>query len=301
MRDQKWLTRCAGNAQVFLLGYDGSREGELQKFLEQHPPCVPWAHDTVAHQGPAAYGDFLIAQPLIFGEKGRRIPDFMWIATNSGTLRVTLIELERGGKVTFNQDETPNAEFNQARGQLNQWRLAVSENRDDFIKHHKIRHMLAHRNLVFNYGLLYGRRDEFYGSGIHKTRGPYLQQLRGQMSQSDEDYASVDRIREAPHTLTASAITVQRAEQGTLRVISVPPTFRTGPKTPQLLRETEGLREAIEKLSDRDLTGQRGRSKKRVRYLLDRCDYWDGAYKNWVRSTGATDENDGWSTRFNTE
>jgi hypothetical protein len=53
---------------------------------------------------------------------GTKVPDFMWIAADSGTIYPILIEIESPRKRWFTNQGKPNFEFTQAHTQLATWK-----------------------------------------------------------------------------------------------------------------------------------------------------------------------------------
>src|SRR5690242_12013935 len=70
-----------------LLKEPSAEERHYQAFLEQHPALVPGAFSTpgVGKSGHYPFPVALITQPPLRG-LGNRVPDFMWIASDSGTI-----------------------------------------------------------------------------------------------------------------------------------------------------------------------------------------------------------------------
>src|SRR4051812_27380742 len=68
---------------------------EMQRFLEQHPSLLPGAFPFwgSAGGGHGAYPNVLITQPALQG-LGKRIPDFLWIARDTASVRPVFIEIE---------------------------------------------------------------------------------------------------------------------------------------------------------------------------------------------------------------
>src|SRR4051812_2885276 len=93
-----WNTYSASTVRAWneLLASDSTPEHVVQAFLERHPAVVPGCRTTA---GAGLSGHYpeppgLITQPPLRGLNAR-IPDFMWIATNSSTVSPILVEIER--------------------------------------------------------------------------------------------------------------------------------------------------------------------------------------------------------------
>lgn len=99
---------------------DSFDEGSIQRFLEQHPCLIPGAfpEGTTSH---APFPGAIITQPSLVGVR-ERIPDFMWLATDSTTFQPTLIEIESPNKSWWTDNGTQHQKFTQAWEQLQEWR-----------------------------------------------------------------------------------------------------------------------------------------------------------------------------------
>ena len=115
-----YTTRVMGEFASLLSGEP--TEKEVQEFLDRHPALVPGAFTPSGSSGHYPLHCALITQPLLPGFHAR-VPDFMWIATHSGTWYPTLIEIESPTKKLFTSGGLPTAEFTAASTQLAQWRL----------------------------------------------------------------------------------------------------------------------------------------------------------------------------------
>ena len=105
----------------------GPDERQVQAFFERYPALVPGGLTPGGSTGHYPLHCALITQPVLPGFHSR-LPDLMWIATDSGTWYPTLIEIESPGKRLFTKRGVPTAAFTQARTQLAQWLMVPKPN-----------------------------------------------------------------------------------------------------------------------------------------------------------------------------
>lgn len=198
--------RCSAEFQKLLAG--NSTESKLQKFFEKNPCLVPGAWTPSAKSGHYPMHCALITQPRLPGLKSR-IPDFMWISTNSQYWYPTLVEIERPDKLIFRSNGNLKSEFTQARNQLSQWRtwFRDPDNVLVFKKEYGIeRSHLSSRSMKLHMILIYGRRNEFEDN-------PHLSKQMGSlMPGEDEELMSYDRLE--PDSNLDFAITVKAKGEG---------------------------------------------------------------------------------------
>ena len=106
---------------------EGQVESNIQRFLESHPCMVPGGQSMSGPSGHSAFPAALITQPRLAGF-GERVPDFLWIATDSLHVYAVLIEIEAPTKKYFTGKGTQSADFSQAQGQLAEWKAWLSKN-----------------------------------------------------------------------------------------------------------------------------------------------------------------------------
>lgn len=245
-------------------------EKELQRFLEQHPSLVPgaWTPGTKSGHEPLHYA--LITQPRLAGLRTRR-PDFMWIATHSGTWFPTLIEIESPGKKIFTKSRIPSSDFTKARNQLAQWRAWFNSpsNIQLFIDFYHIPSKLRyHRTMQIHMILIYGRRDEFEAD-------PELSKHRASLLPgADEELMSYDRL--SPDPDLRDAITVRLNSAGRYNVVALPPVFSMTPVLADRLLDIDGFDKALDKAKRISI--------ERKKFLRERLLYW----KAWAASAGTT-------------
>ena len=109
-----------------LLENSEDKEEIFQKFFEENPAFVPGALELYGQSGHYPYMDALISQPDI-GTVFKRKPDFIWLANDSLTFVPVLVEIERPNKKMFNKDGTTTAAFNQAIGQIYEWKYLLNQ------------------------------------------------------------------------------------------------------------------------------------------------------------------------------
>ena len=187
-------------------------EQDVQGYLEKHPWLVPGHSTPGVTSGHYPLHCALITQPKLQGLDSY-IPDFMWVATHSGAWFPTLVEIEKPGKLIFNRDGTPSADFNRARNQLNQWRSWFNEpvNIEQFIRTYGIPGIMLNRARRLHMILIYGRRCEFAGK-------PKLALQRDTLLPGhDEELMSFDRL--TVDTSMRDAITVKSIGHGRYQAI----------------------------------------------------------------------------------
>ena len=109
-----------------LLLNNGDDEECFQTFLEKNPSMVPGAWGMLGESGHYPYLGTLIAQPEIEGIK-ERIPDFLWLSTDSGTFAPVFIEIEAPNKRLFTSTGRTSAAFTEALGQLSEWKAIMNK------------------------------------------------------------------------------------------------------------------------------------------------------------------------------
>ena len=249
-------------------------EPEVQTFLERHPWLVPGHATPSSTSGHFPLHCSLITQPKLPGQK-TRVPDFMWIATHSGTWFPTLIEIERPSKRIFTNKGVPCAKFTQARNQLNQWRSWFNDptNVQQFMALYGIPEHFRRRTMRLHMILIYGRRSEF-------EENPSLSLERDTLLPgADEELMSFDRLQ--VDTSMLDAITVRAIGHGKYRAKRVLPVFGLRPGQADRLLWIDGIEEAIDENPDI--------AEERRAFLKRRIPYW----KEWSTSLGSNRYNSG--------
>lgn len=243
-------------------------EPAVQQFLEKHACLLPSMRSLGPLPSSFPTDGLLVSQPRLPALTSR-LPDFMWIATNSIGIYPTLIEIERPGKRVFTSAGAPTAEFTQARHQLAQWRgwFSMPENEVVFKREYGVgsapngSEMLEPR-----YILVFGRRSELENDPALRRERAFL--LDGNI----ESLVSYDRL--VPDRMMENVITVRALGDGRFHALAVPPTFTLGPLDAKRLLIVDGMEEAI---SSAELM-----SDERKAFLLKRLPYW----RTWAREGG---------------
>lgn len=218
---------------------EATGEQELQQFLEQNPSFVPGGRTPMSGHLPKF--NALFTQPLLPGFDARK-PDFMWLAKNSLTTYITLIEIESPTKMLFTKDGQQQAKFTQAHRQLKDWRIWFddSDNRSLFLKNYGIPASdMSSNRLELRLLLVYGRSAEFENdAALSRRRGELL-------NPPDEDLMSFDRLR--PDKSMESTITVHNRGRARFEVKWIPETFRIRPSNIRKHIDMKGLAEAVQR------------------------------------------------------
>lgn len=242
-----------------LLSSDPS-ERAVHQFLDRNPSLVPGARTPSGSRKGLLHGA-LITQPQLRGFRSR-VPDFMWIVSDSGTWYPTLVEIERLTKKLFTRGGLPRAEFTQARTQLAQWRAWFDKptNVQNFMDSYGVPAGWRTSKLCrLRTILVYGRRAEF------ENLPPELAKLRaGLLAGNDEELMSFDRL--APDPDLHLIITASLTGEGRFRAVWVPETFGIVPCEADDLKRIDGLSEAIDH--------NRAIPVARKTFLKERIKYW---------------------------
>src|SRR5262245_37207232 len=87
-------------------------EPTMHALLERHPCLLPCRHGLPLTGGEAPFPSAVISKPPL-PSWGGKIPDFMWIASDSVTLAPVLIEIEAPTKQWFTQSGQATHELTQ--------------------------------------------------------------------------------------------------------------------------------------------------------------------------------------------
>lgn len=238
-------------------------EAQVQRFLEQHPCLLPGAFGMMQAWGHYPFPGAVVTQPILNG-LGERIPDFMWIATNSGEVYPTLIEIESPTKRAYRNDDVPTAELTQAMNQILEWKMwfGKPENMLVFMRHYGLPEFLRARKFHPLYILIYGRRKEI-------AERPQLAELRANAARQDEFIMSFDRLSPSYDARDMMCVSKRGAEYV---AVSIPPTIQLGP----LLAEAQAPIQEKESAAGRCSWA----SPERREFLARRFPYWD----SWARA-----------------
>lgn len=251
---------------------ESTGEALLQECLERHPSLLPivTVYDQSllgGHHG--VWMDAVISQPPLPGFH-RRVPDFMWIKSDSATVVVTCVEIERQDKFWFRRDGTPTAQLTQALDQLEEWRIwFATASKDEFFETYRLPSVWRLRHFSQKYVLVYGRRSEFdtTAGSRHGAEAHYLNRKRARMMSPDTAQMTLDAI--GPSESNRQLVTV-RLRENRLEAVSVPPTFTCGQHMRHLARNVEGLELSIRSMAT-------PASAERIGYLARRLEFWQAA------------------------
>ena len=227
--------------QALLESEESRDESLLQAFLERHPSLLPGSSSVDGDGGNAPFPVAVIAKPKLPGLSDR-VPDFMWLTTDSSSLYPVLIEIETPHKAWFYGDRAEiHSDLTHAHGQLAEWRawFGRGHNRTAFLDYYDIPPELARRQLSPRYVLIHGRRGNFESSSRRREK-------RAELARPDERLMSFDRLTPAKNGVLYS--TVRKGQDG-YRVTSVPPCltiFNTG----KYYRLTSGWDGALDNCPD---------------------------------------------------
>lgn len=241
---------------------EGQIEKNIQRFLEMHPCLVPGGQSMSGPSGHSAFPAALITQPRLPGF-GERVPDFLWLASDSLHQYAVLIEIEAPSKRMFTNAGVPTTHFTQAQTQLAQWKawLSVPENEALFRSHYFPSDSFRWRRFVPQYVLIYGRRSEIEDR-------PHLNHIRAQMAREHEYHMTFDRlypIKDQDQYMTV------KYDGKSYKAVALPATLRLGPLAADyrhLIAEKEKIVDDTPYLSE-----------ERKSFLKDRFSYWD----EWAR------------------
>jgi antiviral defense system Shedu protein SduA len=201
----------------------GPSELTMHSFFEQHPSMVPGAFNIIGgSSGHYPRLSALISRPPL-PSYDRRIPDFMWLSTNSEIEEPVLIEIEAPDKRWFTRSDAQTAHLTQALGQIADWKawLGVPHNVEAFKAFYKLNtDAWMKRRFRPAYLLIYGRRAEASGT-------PALTQKRGYLHPDDVVSMTFDRLQPNPSAKQLVCVKVDAA--GRFKAISVPPTLKWSP------------------------------------------------------------------------
>jgi hypothetical protein len=236
-------------------------EPAVHSFLEQHPSMVPGAFNIIGgNSGHHPVMSALISQPPL-PSYDRRIPDFMWLSTNSEIDEPVLIEIEAPGKRWFTKSGAQTAHLTQALGQIADWKawMAVPHNVEAFKAFYGL-DRLAWQRRRFRpaYLLIYGRRAE-------ASATPVLTQRRGHLHSDDIVSMTFDRLQ--PNPQASQLICIKAESAGRFKAISVPPTLKWCPLLAEDRSMISDFPAAIE--ANQHITLER------KQFLIRRFPYWN--------------------------
>jgi hypothetical protein len=196
--------RVAASELAQALASDVS-EADVHKLLERHPSLLPGRHGVPLTGGEGPFPSAVISKPPL-PSWGGKIPDFMWIASDSVTLAPVLIEIEAPGKRWFTQAGQQTHELTQALNQLTDWRL-------------------------------------WFEDGHHVAAFLDFYRLDGLMQNEHQTVVSFDRL--VPSEAASEYMCVTINADG-YKALSVPPTLTLGPLWAESRAVMSGKGEAID-------------------------------------------------------
>ncbi|WP_157757418.1 Shedu anti-phage system protein SduA domain-containing protein [Corallococcus macrosporus] len=234
-------------------------EGNVQKFLEQHPCLVPGLH----YSNKVPYPGALISQPRLSGV-GLKVPDFLWIGFDSATIYPVFIEIETPHKSWYTSAGRMHSEFTGAYHQLKEWSAWFGNptNRHAFFEAFRIpSELLRDRRCQPKFILVHGARAEIEA---HRELNP----VRAEYNTPDIDVATFDRL--VPDH-SAHGLWCVKNDGRDYHAISLPPTFKIGPFNAGDVSVYRGREDAI--------NGNALLGPERKAFLIERLEYWD----RWVK------------------
>lgn len=219
---------------------EAADERLLQAFLERHPSLLPGSHTVDHSSGHWPFPFAVISQPRLPG-LSTKIPDFMWIASDSASVYPVLIEIETPHKRWFHSKGAEfHSDFTHALGQLTEWAAWFSRgtNAAAFMDYYSFPEYLRELALRPRYVLIHGRRAEYEHDVARKAK-------IAQVAQSDQRLMSFNRL--APELKATCVGCVQKQENG-YRAICVPPTFSVS--TGDLHRTVPNWLDVVERCED---------------------------------------------------
>ena len=241
-----------------LLQNNGDDEAVFQRFFERNPSFVPGAFELFGTSGHYPFTHSLISEPELNGGLFKRIPDFIWLAQDSLTFTPILIEIERPNKKTFTSAGAPSADFNQAFGQIAEWKAIFNEPENvlQFYKCFDIPDWIRKKTFAPQYALIYGRRSEFEDDQL-------LLKKRAQLVPNDVKLISFDRLHPDPK---ADDLFCSKLSHGKYTVKTIPPTYRYSPATADVLSLITNF--------DRAINAMERTTVERKNFLSERYSYW---------------------------
>ena len=233
------------------------QEKVYQSFFEKNPSFMPGALELFGKSGHYPYMDALISQPNL-GISYERTPDFLWLAQDSLSFCPVFIEIEKPSKKMFTEAGIPNADFNQAVDQIDQWRgiLKDADNVRAFYRYYSIPDSIQKKNFSPQFLLIYGRRSEYEGNEKYEKD-------RAMKQRDDFSIMSFDRL--TPIEDSRQFVSA-KVKEGQYEILHIPPTFRYRPDCMNSLLGYKKFDDAIAKME--------GISEERKKFLADRYPYW---------------------------
>lgn len=233
----------------------------MQAFLEQHPSMVPGAFNILGNQsGHYPWYCGVIAQAPL-PSYDRRIPDFIWLSSNSDTEQPVLVEIEAPSKRWFTASGIQTADLTQALNQIAEWKawFGVPHNVEAFKAFYGLdREAWRQRRFRPAYLLIYGRRAD-------ANANPNLTRKRGFLNADDVVMMTYDRL--SPDSKAGQLICMRVDATGAFTAVSVPPTLKWRPG--------HAADRALLSHLDTAIDNNPYISLERKRFLIRRLEYWN--------------------------
>jgi hypothetical protein len=246
-----------------LLDSEQCDEQSVHRFLVRHPSMIPGAYSVTGPSGHCPFPMAVLSESPLSGI-GMRVPDFIWLATDSLNFTPVFIEIESPRKRWFTKQGVPTHALTQAMNQLAQWQMWLNQiaNRNVFLESFEIPdYMARQRNFRAEFVLIYGRRKEF-------DDRPELSPLRAQFERHGQVVMTFDRLHPSKD---CSLFLSATKRNGGYQALAVPATMRLGPSVTMPLLHIAGIPDAIQQNA--------GISEDRRRFLIERIPYWTA----WAR------------------
>lgn len=246
-----------------LLNSPECNEKLVHQFLVKHPSMVPGAFSVTGPSGHSPFPRAVLSESPLSGV-GMRVPDFIWLAKDSGNLTPVFIEIESPRKRWFTKHDVPTSDLSQAMNQLAQWQawLNQSENVAVFCRGFEIpEYLIRHHTFRPEFVLIYGRRKEF-------DDRPQLRRLRAQFEKHGQVVMTFDRLypaRDCSNYISATK------NNGGYRALAVPATLEIGPHVAEDFAQIARFSKAIQE--------NKWMSENRRHFLVERLPYWN----KWAR------------------
>ena len=239
------------------LEFDAS-EAELHALFERHPCLLPGRRGMPLNGAESAFPAAVISKPPV-PSWGGKIPDFMWIASDSLTLAPVFIEIESPGKPWFTKAGQQTHELTQALNQLVDWRLWFedSHHKEAFLDFYHLDGMLRYRLFQPEFILIYGRRADSH-------RSEALAKKRGLLQTVNQAVVSYDRLFPSEAGSDYMCVAIDR---NGYKALAVPPTITLGPLWAKERALVARKREAIQ--------ANAYIPQPRKAFLKERVPYWD--------------------------
>lgn len=257
MATDEYVKRVATSWADVLAG--DPREATVQEFLERHPLMVPGAHlglGRMHKSGHAPFPSALISQPPLRGLTSR-VPDFLWMASDSVFLNPVFIEIEAPRKRWVTASGQQHHELTQALNQLAEWSEWLDHplNRQLFLESFRIPPMLRERKWQPVFVLIYGSRNED-PAGVAR--------LRSRLTTQTQHVIPYEHLEPDPECDDYPCV---RLGHDGYEAISVSPTMRLGPGSAEDWTRITQKEQAVAQ--------NPWLSQERRAFLLERMPYWD--------------------------